>query len=57
MDNPVRMRLEPFIRLVSEASRLRAFNHYLGTNVTDLRAFPVDFVEVAIQLDRGSTED
>lgn len=48
MDNPVRMRLDPLIMLISHASRIRAFNKALGTSVTDLSVFPVDFVTAVI---------
>lgn len=47
-DNPVRMRLTPLINLISQASRIRAFNTALGTNITDLSSYPVDFVDAVI---------
>lgn len=48
-DNPVRMRLGPLIALLSQAARLRAFNHALGVSVLDLTPYPVDFVDVVVQ--------
>ena len=47
-DNPKRKQLDPLIQLISQAARLAAFNKALGTNVTSLDTFPVDFVEVVI---------
>lgn len=48
LDNPVRMRLAPLIGLISQASRIRAFNKTLGTAVTDLSPYPVDFVDAVV---------
>jgi hypothetical protein len=45
-------RYRPVIADLSEAWRIRDFNAGLGTNVTNLDAYPVDFVEAVIAWQR-----
>lgn len=47
-DNPRRKEVAHLIDLVSRAWRIRTFNQALGTHVTDLDDFPVDFVETVL---------
>jgi hypothetical protein len=49
IDNPKRQEVEPTLRLITEADRLRRFNKALGTHVTSLEAFPVDFVAAVVE--------
>jgi hypothetical protein len=48
-------RYRPVIADLSEAWRIRDFNAGLGTNVTSLDGYPVDFVEAVIAWQRRET--
>lgn len=37
------------LRLITEADRLRRFNKALGTHVTSLDSFPVDYVAAVLE--------
>lgn len=48
LDNPKRREILPLMALISEASRLRAYNRALGTHLETLDDVPMDFAEAVI---------